>query len=189
MKERRSESRRGKLAGPVSGFGVALTVSPLLCGVFSCVLACLSSPRGGVWTQGAERTRLATRRGVEREELHFPMSRHSSRDFPGGAAAKKLPAWTGDAGDVGLSLGSPSREDALGKERQALQCPCWETPWIEEPLGLQSLRSERVEQDLETKTITPLTQPLGKLGVGLGGSAPRVYAQRSGSRTLVCWRP
>ena len=37
------------------------------------------------------------------------------------------------------------------------------TPWTEEPGGLQSLRSERVEHDLEAKTITPLTQPLGKL--------------------------
>ena len=39
---------QGQLAGPVARFGVALTVSPLLCGVFGCVLACLSSPLGGV---------------------------------------------------------------------------------------------------------------------------------------------
>ena len=97
------------------------------------------------------------------------MSYHSSRDFPGGAAAKNLPARTGDAGDVGLILGSPSREDTLGKETAS---PPVSLLGNSMDRGLQSLRSERVEHDLETKTITPLTQPLGKLGVGLGGSSP-----------------
>ena len=66
--------------------------------------------------RGSRRTRPATRRGEEREELHFPTSHYLTRGFPGGAAAKNLPAKTGDAGDVGLIPGSYSREDPLEKE-------------------------------------------------------------------------
>ena len=62
--------------------------------------------------------------------------------FPGGMAAKNLPAYAGDAGDVSSIpgwAGSP-----WGGHGNPLQHSSWRSPWTEEPGGLQSLGSQRV---------------------------------------------
>ena len=52
-----------------------------------------------------------------------------------------------DMRDVGSSLG---REDSLQEGIAAhSSILAWEIPWTEEPGGLQSMGSQRVEQDLE----------------------------------------
>ena len=51
----------------------------------------------------------------------------------------------GDAGDVGLIPGSKDAlEEGMATHSGIL---AWEIPWTEEPGGLQSLGSQRVEQD------------------------------------------
>ena len=62
--------------------------------------------------------------------------------FPGGSAVKNLPANAGDAGLIpgsGRSLG--------GGHGNPLQYSAWETPWTEEPAGLQSMGLSRVRHD------------------------------------------
>ena len=47
---------------------------------------------------------------------------------------------------------SLDREDSLEKEMVThSSILAWEIPWTEEPGGLQSMRSQRVKQDLVTK--------------------------------------
>ena len=62
---------------------------------------------------------------------------------------KNLPS---NARDVGLIPGSA---DPLGKE-MAIHSSilAWETPWTEEPGGLPSMGSQRVRNNLMTKTTT-----------------------------------
>ena len=62
-----------------------------------------------------------------------------SRGFPGASVSKE------DTGDMGLILGW---EDPL-KEEMATHSStvAWKIPWTEEPGGLQSMGSQRVEQD------------------------------------------
>ena len=60
--------------------------------------------------------------------------------FPGGSAAKNLPANEGDP-----DLTPRVRKTPWGRTWQPLQHPCWEIPWSEEPGGLQSMRSQRVQ--------------------------------------------
>ena len=55
---------------------------------------------------------------------------------------KKLPDSSGDAGDVGLILGS-GRYPGEGNGNP-LQYSCWKIPWTEEPGGLQSKGLQRV---------------------------------------------
>ena len=66
--------------------------------------------------------------------------------FPGGSVVKNLLA---SAGDTGLIPGSgrPRREG----NGNPLQYPCLETPWTEEPGGLQSMGLQRAGGDLGTK--------------------------------------
>ena len=58
--------------------------------------------------------------------------------FPGGSVVKNLPA---NAGDVGLILG-------LGS------ILVWEIPQTEEPGRLESMGSQKIGHDLETRTTT-----------------------------------
>ena len=62
--------------------------------------------------------------------------------FPGGTSGKELPASTGDIRDIGSILG---REDPL-KEGIVTHSSilAWRIPWTEEPVGLQSMGSQRV---------------------------------------------
>ena len=58
---------------------------------------------------------------------------------------KKLPANTGDGRDSGLIPGlgrSPGRGHVVHSSILV-----WRTPWTEEPGGLQSMGSQRVERD------------------------------------------
>ena len=66
--------------------------------------------------------------------------------FPGGSVVKNPPA---DAGDVGLISGS-GRSPGEGNGN-LLQYFAWEIPWTDEAGGLQSMGSQRVRHDLETK--------------------------------------
>ena len=51
-------------------------------------------------------------------------------------------------------------EDPLKKEMAThSSILAWETPWTEEPGGLQFLASQRVRHDLVTKTIPTAKQP------------------------------
>ena len=46
-----------------------------------------------------------------------------------------------------------SQEDPLEKEMEThSSIPAWEIPWTEEPGGLQSMGSQRMEHDLATKS-------------------------------------
>ena len=69
---------------------------------------------------------------------------------PSGANGKNLSAMQEMQETWVRSLG---QEDPLGKE-MATQSSilAWEIPWTKEPGGLQSMASERVGQDLVTKT-------------------------------------
>ena len=54
-------------------------------------------------------------------------------------------------------LQSPGGEDPLEEELAThSSILAWETPWTEEPGRLQSMRSQRVRQDLEMKQQTML---------------------------------
>ena len=65
-------------------------------------------------------------------------------DFPGGEVVENLSALAGDAADMGLVPGSErSPGEGNGKPLQY----SWEISWAEEPGGLQSLGSLRVEYD------------------------------------------
>ena len=68
------------------------------------------------------------------------------RGFPGGSAAKNLPA---NAENMGLipDLGRYPGE-GNGTHSSTL---VWEIPWTEEPGGLQSMGSQRVGDDLATE--------------------------------------
>ena len=66
-------------------------------------------------------------------------------DFPGGSEVKNLPANSGDTGDVGSCLGQKDPlEEEIATHSSVL---VWKIPWTEEPSGLQSTESPRVEKD------------------------------------------
>ena len=75
--------------------------------------------------------------------------------FPSGSAVKNLPAmqetWI-------RALG---QEDPLEKKMET-HCSilAWESPWTEEPAGLQSTGSQRVEHNLETEQVLLLTMTM-----------------------------
>ena len=59
------------------------------------------------------------------------------KGFPGGSAVKNPPAKAEDAGSV------PGRGRSPGEGNgNPLQYSCWEIPWTEEPIGLQSTGSQ-----------------------------------------------
>ena len=60
----------------------------------------------------------------------------------------------GDGGDVGLIPGS--ERSPGGGSGNPLQYSYWETPWTEEPGGLQSMGSPRVRHDLATERTRSL---------------------------------
>ena len=59
--------------------------------------------------------------------------------------AKNPPANAGDSGDVG-SIPGLGRSPG-GGNGNPLQYSCWDSPWTEEPGGLQSRGSQRVGHD------------------------------------------
>ena len=68
--------------------------------------------------------------------------------FPGGSAAKNLPAM------LEMLVQSLCKEDLLGKE-MAIHSSIlvWEIPWIEEPVRLQSMGSQsRTQLSVRTRT-------------------------------------
>ena len=69
--------------------------------------------------------------------------------FPGGSDGKESAC---NVGDPGLTLGW---EDTLEKELAThFSILTWRIPWTEEPVGLQSMGSQRVRHDQATKTYT-----------------------------------
>ena len=70
--------------------------------------------------------------------------------FPAGSVAKNLPASAGDMSSIPVSGRSPGKGN--GNHSSVLT---WEIPWTEEPGGLQSMGSQRVGQDLDTKQEEP----------------------------------
>ena len=77
--------------------------------------------------------------------------------LPQGASlvAQMVKEFTCNAGNLGSIPGS-GRPPGVGNGKP-LQYSCWETPWTEEPGGLQSMVLQRVGQDCETNTILPQT--------------------------------
>ena len=72
----------------------------------------------------------------------FSAVQRSEFGFLGVAVVKNPPANSGDA------VPSLGREDPLEKEMAAhSSILAWETPWTEEPEGLQSVGSQRVRHD------------------------------------------
>ena len=68
--------------------------------------------------------------------------------FPGGSVVKNLPAGAAGAGDRSSIPGS---ENALEEEMAShSRILAWEIPWREEPGGLQSTRSHRVDMTKQT---------------------------------------
>ena len=63
-------------------------------------------------------------------------------DFPGGALVENPPVNAGDTGDAGLIPGL-GRSPGEGNGNPL----AWGVPWPEEPGGLQSIGSQRVEHD------------------------------------------
>ena len=62
--------------------------------------------------------------------------------FPGGTVVKNLPA------NVETRVQPLGQKDPLGKEMAThSSIPAWKIPWIEEPSGLHSMGSQRVEHD------------------------------------------
>ena len=69
--------------------------------------------------------------------------------FPSGSAGKKSACNAGDDPGFDPSL---SKEDPLEKEMTThSSIVSWEIPWTEELCGPQSMGSQRVRHDLETK--------------------------------------
>ena len=65
--------------------------------------------------------------------------------FPGGSADKESACNAGDLGSIPGLGRSPG-----GGHGNPLQCSCGESPWTEEPDGLQSMGSQRVTKQLST---------------------------------------
>ena len=63
----------------------------------------------------------------------------------GGTVVKNSPASAGDARDLGSIPGSGRSPG--GGNGNPLQYLAWEIPWTEEPGGLQSMGSQRVEHN------------------------------------------
>ena len=62
-------------------------------------------------------------------------------DFSGCSMVKKLPV---SAGATGATDSIPGSRRSSGEgSGNPFQYSCWEIPWIEEPGGLQSLRSQK----------------------------------------------
>ena len=68
--------------------------------------------------------------------------------FPSGSALKNLPASAGDLGSRSLGWEDPL-EKGMAIHSSIL---VWRIPWTEEPGGLQSMGSQRVEQDWAINT-------------------------------------
>ena len=71
--------------------------------------------------------------------------------FPGGTVVKNPSVNAGDSREPGLIPGS-GRSPGEGNGNP-LQYSCWETPWTEEPDGLQFKGSQRVRHYWVTKTL------------------------------------
>ena len=67
-----------------------------------------------------------------------------SRDFPGGSVVKNLPT------KLDRRIWSLGQKDPL-EETTHSSIIAWETPWTEEPGGLQSMGSPRIGQELVTE--------------------------------------
>ena len=67
--------------------------------------------------------------------------------FPGGSVVKNLPVDAGDTGDLGLIPGAPLEKEMVTHS----SIFAWGIPWTQEPRGLQSMGSQKVRHNLETK--------------------------------------
>ena len=77
---------------------------------------------------------------MEREETSGSLGLRVG--FPCGSVVKNLPASAGDVSSIPTSGRFPGRGNG-----NALQYSCLETPWTEEPGGLQSMGLQRVRHD------------------------------------------
>ena len=109
------------------------------------------------WDSGGKRGRIDLEVNKRRSLLRRscgPIVRDSKQlirqeNFSGGMVVKNPLANTRYPGDAGLI---PESGRSLEKE-MATHCSilAWEIPWAEEPGGLQSMESQRVKHNLETK--------------------------------------
>ena len=65
---------------------------------------------------------------------------------PGGLVVKNLPANAGDMGSI-LGWGDPLEKEMATRS----SILAWRIPWMEEPGGLQFMRSQKSRNDLATK--------------------------------------
>ena len=73
---------------------------------------------------------------------------YSSMGFPGHLVVKNPPANAGDMASISEEGRSLEEEVVTG-----FSIIAWETPWTEDPGGLQSMGLQRVRHDLRTKQL------------------------------------
>ena len=78
-----------------------------------------------------------------RKVPQFKLAYEAFGGFPGGSVIKNLLVNTGATGDAGSTPGL--RRSPGGGNGHPLEYSCWEIPWTEEPGGLQSTVSQRVQ--------------------------------------------
>ena len=79
----------------------------------------------------------------------------SRSDFPGGSDGKESACNAGYPGSIPVS--GRSLEKEMETHSSILT---WETPWTQEPAGLQSMGSQRVGHDWATNTFTAFIEIL-----------------------------
>ena len=93
------------------------------------------------------------RRGVIRRNTLYSKGvwgkKRHRRSFPGGSEGKESACNAGDHGSISGSRIKPVKGMATHSSILA-----WRIPWIEEPGGLQSTRSQRVRHNWATNVFT-----------------------------------
>ena len=76
------------------------------------------------------------------------MTHGTERDFPGGSVVKSSPVNAGNTSDLGVQ--SMGQEDSL-EEEMAIHSSilAWNSPWTEEPGGLQAMGSRKESDTTE----------------------------------------
>ena len=142
------------------------------------------------WSPCYHHTKARPTRIYLYEPIHSPFMVESGLiwSLPGGSKGKKICLHVRETRVGSLGQGR-SLEQGMTTHSSIL---AWRIPWTEEPGGLQSIGSQRVRQDLATKTFTSLTQSLPllfQLGPCLqssfGGSAVKNLPANAGDTGLI----
>ena len=93
-------------------------------------------------------------------ERWFEDARSQTPISRGEGLLKRLPWWPRDKDQKEtmqeMHIQPQGQEDPLEKETATYSSvPAWETPWTEEPGGLQSMRLQKVGHDKQTKQQLP----------------------------------